>query len=60
VRPSGAKKEESKVYRLRNDGQCVTHLKSQRLRKKMADMDWMYELKKSASKLYQPEEMVER
>jgi hypothetical protein len=37
-----------------------THLKSQRLRKKMADMDWMYELKKSASKLYQPEEMVER
>lgn len=37
-----------------------THLKSQRLRKKMADMDWMYDLKKAASKLYQPEEQVGR
>ena len=37
-----------------------THLKSQRLRKKMADMDWMYDLKKAASKLYQPDEMVGR
>jgi integrase len=37
-----------------------THLKSQRLRKKMVDMDWMYDLKKTVSKLYQPDEMVSR
>ena len=37
-----------------------THLKNQRLRKKMADMDWMYDLKKAASKLYQPDELVGR